>query len=171
MLVAKLLFNSVVSTPKVRFMTMDISNFYLMTTLKRPDYIRMKLSKIPSEVIKKYRLRDITTPDGSVYIEATKGMYGLPHEGLLANELLKNASARMSTVKASWYLDYGSTTGDRYNLRSWSKISASNMLGRSTPGTFSTHWNNTTKSPRTGQAPGTSGSLSIGTTTNNRYTY
>jgi hypothetical protein len=34
MLVAKILFNSVISTPGARFMTMDISNFYLMTPLK-----------------------------------------------------------------------------------------------------------------------------------------
>ena len=31
MLVAKMLFNSVISTRGARFMTMDISNFYLMT--------------------------------------------------------------------------------------------------------------------------------------------
>jgi hypothetical protein len=33
MLVAKMLFNSVISTGGARFMTMDISNFYLMTPL------------------------------------------------------------------------------------------------------------------------------------------
>ena len=36
MLVAKSLFNSVVSTRNAKFMTMDISNFYLMTPLKQP---------------------------------------------------------------------------------------------------------------------------------------
>ena len=35
-LVAKILFNSVVSTRNAKLMTMDISNFYLMTPLKRP---------------------------------------------------------------------------------------------------------------------------------------
>ena len=89
MLVAKLLFNSVVSTKGAKFMTMDISNFYLMTPLKRPEYIRMKLSDIPQEVIDEYKLRDLATPDGSVHIEATKGMYGLPQAGILANELLE----------------------------------------------------------------------------------
>ena len=89
MLVAKLLFNSVISTKGAKFMTMDISNFYLMTPLKRPEYIRMKLSDIPDEIIDEYKLRDIATPDGSVYIEANKGMYGLPQAGLLANELLE----------------------------------------------------------------------------------
>ncbi len=89
MLVAKLLFNSVVSTDKAKFMTMDISNFYLMTPLKRPEYIRMKLSDIPLEIIEEYKLREKVTPDGSIYIVANKGMYGLPQAGLLANELLE----------------------------------------------------------------------------------
>jgi hypothetical protein len=33
MLVAKMLFNIVISTRRARFMTMDVSNFYLMTPL------------------------------------------------------------------------------------------------------------------------------------------
>lgn len=70
-------------------MTMDISDFYLMTPLKRPEYIQMKLSNIPREVIKEYKLQQIATSHGSVYIEANKGMYGLPQAGLLANELLE----------------------------------------------------------------------------------
>ncbi len=39
MLVAKMLFNSVISTKDTRFMTMDISNFYLMTPLHRAKFI------------------------------------------------------------------------------------------------------------------------------------
>ena len=39
MLVVTLLFNSVVSTRDANCMTMDISNVYLMTPLKRPEYI------------------------------------------------------------------------------------------------------------------------------------
>ena len=89
MLVAKILFNSTISTPGAKFMTMDISNFYLNTPLTRPEYIRMKLSDIPDEIIRAYNLRAKATPDGSVYIEINKGMYGLPQAGLLANELLE----------------------------------------------------------------------------------
>ena len=89
MMVAKLLFNSIISTPKARFMTMDISNFYLMTPLKRKEYIRMKISDIPEEIIIEYKLRELVTEDGSIYIQANKGMYGLPQSGLLANELLE----------------------------------------------------------------------------------
>ena len=70
-------------------MTMDISNFYLMTSLSRPEYIRIKLSDIPDEIIREYNLEEKATKDGSIYIEANKGMYGLPQSGLLANELLE----------------------------------------------------------------------------------
>ncbi len=70
MLVAKMLFNIVISTKGARFMTMDISNFYLMTPLHRPEFIHMKLSNIPVKVIKEYKLREKATLDGSIYIRA-----------------------------------------------------------------------------------------------------
>eukprot|EP00804_Cyclotella_cryptica_P017231 CCRYP_013153-RA/>CCRYP_013153-RA protein AED:0.47 eAED:0.47 QI:0/-1/0/1/-1/1/1/0/82 len=77
MLAAKILFNSVISTAKARFMTMDISNFYLNTPLTRPEYIRMKLSDIPEEIITEYKLRDLVEPGDCVYIIIVLGMYGL----------------------------------------------------------------------------------------------
>ena len=54
MLVAKLLFNSVVFTRNAKFMTMDISKFYLMTPLKRPEYIFISIKDIPYDIINKY---------------------------------------------------------------------------------------------------------------------
>eukprot|EP00804_Cyclotella_cryptica_P009064 CCRYP_003161-RA/>CCRYP_003161-RA protein AED:0.28 eAED:0.28 QI:0/0/0/1/1/1/2/0/561 len=89
MLAAKILFNSVISTAAARLMTMDISNFYLNTPLQHPEYIRMKLTDIPEEIINEYKLRDLVEPDDCVYIIIILGMYGLPHAGLIANELLK----------------------------------------------------------------------------------
>jgi hypothetical protein len=85
MLVAKMLFNSVISTKGAQFMTMNISNFYLMTPLHCPKFIRIRLTDIPNEVIKEYKLREIATKNGSIYIRAKRGMYGLPQAGLLAN--------------------------------------------------------------------------------------
>lgn len=70
-------------------MTMDISDFYLMTPLKRPEYIRIKMTDIPQEIIKEYKLHNIVSKEGSIYIMAIRGMYGLPQSGLLANELLE----------------------------------------------------------------------------------
>ena len=70
MLVFKLLLNSVVSTPGARFMTIDISNFYLMTPLKRPEYIRLRLTDVPEEIIIEYGLLKIATDNCYIYIVA-----------------------------------------------------------------------------------------------------
>ena len=51
MLLVNKLFNSIISTKGAKFMTTDIKHFYLMTTLKRWGYIRLRLSDIPAEVL------------------------------------------------------------------------------------------------------------------------
>ena len=53
----------------------------------------MKLTDIPQEVIQEYNLKDMSSKDGSVYMEVSKGMYGLPQTGLLAQELLQERLA------------------------------------------------------------------------------
>ena len=57
MLVAKVLFNSVISTKNARFMRMYIANFYLMTPLSRPEYIHVSIKDIPDEIIREYDLK------------------------------------------------------------------------------------------------------------------
>ena len=47
------------------------------------------MSNIPEEIQIKYKLNKLATPDGSIYIQANKGMYGLTQSGLLANKLLE----------------------------------------------------------------------------------
>jgi hypothetical protein len=89
LLVAKILINSTLSMPGARFMTMDTSNFYLNLPLIGPEYIRIKISDIPEEIINEYNLRNKVAESGHVYIEANKGMYRLPQAGLIANDLLK----------------------------------------------------------------------------------
>ena len=89
LLTVKLLLNSVISTPGAKFMTMDIANFYLMTPLKRKEYLRMKMSDIPDAIVQQYKLNEKATADGYVYIAIKRGMYGLPQAGILAQELLE----------------------------------------------------------------------------------
>jgi hypothetical protein len=74
-LVVTILFNSVISTKNARFMTMDVANFYLMTPLSRPEYIRVSIRNIPEEIIQEYNLNSIVTDEGMIYIEANRGMY------------------------------------------------------------------------------------------------
>jgi hypothetical protein len=88
LLTVKLLINSVISTHGARFFTMDIKNFYLNTPMARYEYMRLKLADMPADVIEHYKLLDVATPDGYVYCEIRKGMYGLPQAGIIAQELL-----------------------------------------------------------------------------------
>ena len=89
MLLVKVLLNSVISTKDARFMTGDLKNFYLGTPMKRYEYIRVKLEDIPQEIVDEYKLTTIATKEGWVYIEIRRGMYGLPHGGIIAQEQLE----------------------------------------------------------------------------------
>ena len=89
MLLVKLLFNSVISTPGAKFMSLDISNFYLETPMKRYEYMRIRLADIPEEVIEHYKLKEKANKDGFVFVEIRRGMYGLPQAGIIAQELLE----------------------------------------------------------------------------------
>ena len=85
----KMLQNSVISTPGYRYMTFDIKYFYLNKHMKRSEYIRLKLSDLPTDFIQHYKLTSKTTTDLYVYIKIYKGMYGLPQSGILAQKLLE----------------------------------------------------------------------------------
>jgi hypothetical protein len=91
-------------------MTMDISNFYLMTPLHRAKFIQIKISDIPDEVTREYKLREKATKNGSIYIRAKRGMYSLPQAGLLSNKLLekrlnKHGYWQSKLVPGLWKLD------------------------------------------------------------------
>jgi hypothetical protein len=48
-------------------MTINISDFYLMTPLKLPKFIRISINDILEEIIIKYKLREIADSKGMVY--------------------------------------------------------------------------------------------------------
>jgi hypothetical protein len=89
LLLIKIFLNSVISTAGARFANADISNFYLMTPLNRPEYAKIRMLDIPEEVINEYNLREKAMPDGWIYIEVIRGMYGLPQAGSLGHALLE----------------------------------------------------------------------------------
>ena len=84
---AKLLFNSVLSTPNARFMTADLKDFYLGTPMERYEYMRVPIWLLPDAIIDQYNLKPLFH-NGFVYVEIRKGMYGLPQAGRLANDQL-----------------------------------------------------------------------------------
>ena len=91
----KVFFNSVISTPKAKCAKLDIKDFYLNTPMPRFEYMRLKLSDIPEDIIVEYNLCEIATPDEYVYIDVRKGMYGLPQAGIIAQKLLEERLAEV----------------------------------------------------------------------------
>jgi hypothetical protein len=89
LLKVKLLINSTISTPNAKYMTMDIKDFYLNNPMARYKYMQLRIANMPDDVVKHYNLTNLATPDGYVYCEIQKGMYGLPQAGIIAQQLLE----------------------------------------------------------------------------------
>ena len=70
-------------------MTLDIKDFYLNTPMDRPEYLRMKIANFPEDVIEHYKLKDKVDDKGNLYVKCVRGMYGLPHAGIIAQKLLE----------------------------------------------------------------------------------
>jgi hypothetical protein len=67
LLTAKLMFNSIISTPGAKFMTIDIKDFYLMMPMDCFEYFRMKLDLFPQDIIDEYELCNKVDTDGNVF--------------------------------------------------------------------------------------------------------
>ena len=110
LLTIKILNNSIISTAGTKIMTMDTKDFYLNTLMARYKYMQLRIADMPDDVIEHYNLRDKATPNGFIYCEMQKGMYGLPQAGIIASNFSRNACINMATVKARQPQAYGSTT-------------------------------------------------------------
>jgi hypothetical protein len=84
----KILINSTFSTAEAKMMMMDIKHYYLGTPLPTYEFTRLPLTILPQDIIEKYDLKRLAV-NGWVYLEISKGMYGLKQAGLLANQLLQ----------------------------------------------------------------------------------
>jgi hypothetical protein len=111
LLTIKLMFNSIISTPNAKFMTIEIKDFYLMTPMERYKYFRMKLELFPQDIINEHRLHNKADADGNVFCEVQRGMYGLPQAGIIAQDLLTKrlykAGYRQSKITPGyWHHDW-----------------------------------------------------------------
>ena len=95
MTLVKTMLNSVIPTRGAKCVMLDIKDFHLNTPMKRYEYMRIKITNIPEEIIKEYNMREIVTEDGYVYCKIQKGMYGLPQAGIIAQELLQEHLAKV----------------------------------------------------------------------------
>ncbi len=56
--------------------------------------MQLKISEIPDKIIKEYKLNENRPADGYIYCKIPKGMYGLPQDGIIAQELIKQCLAK-----------------------------------------------------------------------------
>ena len=57
--------------------------------MARINCMRLKLSDLPESVVQQYNLEVNTTKDGYVYVEITRGVYGIPQACLIMKQLLE----------------------------------------------------------------------------------
>ena len=80
-------------------MTLDIKKIYLKKPVKTYEYLRLKLSTLPDNVIEEYKLHKKVTHDGCAYAKVRKGIYGLPQVGIIAQEPLEKRWAKQRYFK------------------------------------------------------------------------
>ena len=83
----KLLLNSFISTSGANFIAIDTKGLYFNTLLARPEFLRMKLSNFPNNVIKHYQLKEKVDNKMFIYVHCIKGVYEPTHAGIIAQKL------------------------------------------------------------------------------------
>jgi hypothetical protein len=153
LLETKLLLNSVISDAHkgARFMSMDLKDHFLASPMNRPEYMKVHRKNIPPDIFSQYKLGDIVTSDGFIYVKIKKGMYGLKQAAILAYQhLVTNlAPYGYSPCKYSLGLWTHKTRKtkfclcvDDFGVKYFSKADADHLLSslRSSGFTVSTDW-------------------------------
>jgi hypothetical protein len=94
----KLLLNAVVSED-AEWLTADIKDFYLKTTLLRKEYMTIHRRHLPRDIQQRYQLDKLWRND-SVLVEISGGIYGLPQAGKLAQDRLVAHLAKHGYIAA-----------------------------------------------------------------------
>lgn len=66
------------------------------TPMECSEYLQIKLAHFPDNVIAHYNLKNLVDEKGFAYVICECGMYGLPHAGLIAQQILEERLAKHS---------------------------------------------------------------------------
>ncbi len=97
---AKLLWNSMLSMPEVKYMCLDIKKIYQSAPLDCFEYMHIPYALFPPWIVEQYALQDKVL-NGHIYMEMHRAVWGLPQAGILANKLLKKHLARHGYFKCA----------------------------------------------------------------------
>ncbi len=171
MTTAELHLNSVLSTPKVQYMCLNIGNFYLTATPNQYEYMKMPISLLPPCIIIQYN-RNSKVVGGYIYLQMCKATWGLPQAGILAStSSCGNVSPQMVITNAKTLPASGNTQCGQSRSPWLSTVLAKSMsnmrtstisLRRSKPNMFSL---------RIGRVISPAASNLIGITTNGPSTF
>ena len=137
LLLVKTHLNSIISTPAVQYLTLDVSNFFLNTPMEWFEYAHIPMAHIPEEIIAEYNLTELADQNGCVYIEIQKVMYGLSQAGILAKDLLvqcmvKHGYRQSKIVPGLWMHDTCNTmftlVVDNFVVKYTSKMDAHHLI-------------------------------------------
>ena len=78
--------------------------------------MRIPIKLIPQEFIYFYDLAP-KVKNGYIYMEISRGMYGLPQSGILSNKLLENAYQSKYTMSYHKLLEFSAMKHDKSGLR------------------------------------------------------
>ena len=134
---SKIHINSIISDAHIgdRYLGIEISNFYLSTNVPYHQYMQVHPSKILKEIWDEYDIN--IAPDGFVYLEIRKGMYGLKESGVLEfNKLLKATAPHvyktMPNTTGLWIHKTRKTTFalcvDNFGVKYFSKADAHHII-------------------------------------------
>lgn len=86
LLETKILLNSTISDASkgAKFLSADLKDFFLASPMKRPEFMKVHISKFLPDIIQQYNLNELKDEKGFVYIKIQKGMYRLKQAALLA---------------------------------------------------------------------------------------
>ena len=78
LLETKLLLNSTISDADkgAKFLSLDLKDFFLCSTMTIPEYMKIPVKHIPDEIIELYKIKSLIH-NGYVYVKIKRGMYGL----------------------------------------------------------------------------------------------
>jgi len=111
LLTVKLLFNSIISTPNCKFMTIGIKDFYLMTPMDRYKYFRMKLELFPPDIIEEYGLHDKVDGTAMCFVKSDVACMVSRKQVSSRKTSSPNYSIKPVTTKAKSHQGTGDTTG------------------------------------------------------------
>jgi hypothetical protein len=104
--------NSVISTPGAKYMCMDVGNFYLMTPLDEPEYMRFHISLIPDEIIEAYDLTKSSHRWFCVHPYQKGYVWSAPKPAFCPTNFSVNVLHHMDTMNALTHQVCGNTKHD-----------------------------------------------------------